>query len=495
MSTPTLHQSPANPPYFPQRPLLLPVLIFVAMVMSVVGTLGTPLVPTIAIDQHVSLETAQWILTVTLLVGAIATPITGRLGDGPHRKWAIVLSLVSVLIGASLSAASVNFAMLIFGRALQGVGLGLVPLTISVARDYIPPAKRRSAIAILSITTAAGAGLGYPITGFIGEHYDYRVGFWLAAVLSLIGVGLVLRFIPHDPQRLSRPLDYPGAITLSAFLLALLLGLSQGNRWGWGTPLIDGLFVSSAIFLLLWIVIELRSDHPLVDLRLMANRPVLIADIVALLMGVGLYAMSSLVNRYVQAPVGAGYGFHAGLLMTGVMLMPLSIGSVASNRISAFFLKRMSIGNVIALGSLFVGLDMLFLAFSRSSRWEIFLSVAILGLGIGMTFATMPAMILGTIPPHETGSAMSMNSVLRTVGGAVGSAASITLLSTHTPSGSHLPTDSGYTVTFLAGAIICFGAAAVSIVFFPRRPKTTILTTSPATPALTKRTADERGIA
>jgi MFS family permease len=150
----------------------------------------------------------------------------------------------------------------------------------------------------------------------------------------------------------------------------------------------------------------------------------------------------------------------------------------------------MSTGNVIALGSLLVGLDMLFLAFSRSSRWEIFVSVAILGLGIGMTFATMPAMILGAVPPHETGSAMSMNSVLRTVGGAVGSAASITLLSTHTPAGSHLPTDSGYTVTFLAGAIICFGAAAVSVVCFPRHPKSTVLATSPVTQPLATRSAD-----
>ena len=481
---------PPAKPVAPESPLLLPSLIFVAVVMSVVGTLGTPLVPTIALDQHVSLETAQWILTVTLLVGAIATPITGRLGDGPHRKRTIMFSLGSVLVGAILAAASLNFAMLITGRALQGVGLGLVPLTISVARDHIAPEKRRSAIAILSISTAAGAGLGYPITGFIGERFDYRVGYWLAAVLSVIAVALVLRYVPHTPNLLAHPLDIPGAVALSGFLFCLLLGLSQGNRWGWGTSLIDGLFVAAAILLLLWIVLELRSDHPLVDLRLMANRPVLIADIVALMMGVGLYAMSSLVNRYVQAPAEAGYGFHAGLLMTGIMLAPLSIGSVVSNRVSTFFLRYMSTGKVIALGSVFVGLDMLFLAFSRSSRWEIFLSIAILGLGIGMTFATMPAMILGTVPPHETGSAMSMNSVLRTVGGAVGSAASISLLSTYTPAGSHLPTNTGYTVTFFAGAIICFGAALVSIIFFPRRPNPTVVVATPATASLATRSAD-----
>jgi predicted MFS family arabinose efflux permease len=484
-TTPTVTARPGKPLAAPNLALLLPILVFVAMVMSVVGTLGTPLVPTIAIDQHVSLETAQWMLTVTLLVGAIATPITGRLGDGPRRKHAIVLSLASVLVGATLSATSLNFAMLIVGRALQGVGLGLVPLTISVARDYIPPAKRRSAIALLSITTAAGAGLGYPITGFIGERYDWRVGFWLAAVLSLIAVALVAYVIPNDTSRLSRPLDVAGAALLSGFLLCLLLGFSQGNRWGWGTPAIDGLFVASAVFLGLWILQELRTEHPLVDLRLMANRSVLIADIVALLMGVGLYAMSSLVNRYVQAPVEAGYGFHAGLLGTGFLLMPLSIGSILSNRVSAFFLRRLSIGTVIALGSLFVGADMVFLALSRSSRWEILLAVAILGLGIGMTFATMPAMILGTVPPHETGSAMSMNSVLRTVGGAVGSAASITLLSTYTPAGSHIPTNDGYTVTFIAGAVMCLLAAVVSVTLFPKAPATVSLQAPPAAPVVT----------
>ncbi|MGN6484715.1 MAG: hypothetical protein ACTHMX_09940, partial [Thermomicrobiales bacterium] len=111
---------------------------------------------------------------------------------------------------------------------------------------------------------------------------------------------------------------------------------------------------------------------------------------------------------------------------------------------------------------------MIFVGVSRSARWEVVLAMALLGLGISTTFAAMPLLIIRAVPASETGSATSMNTVLRTIGGAVGSAASIALLSAFTPAGSHLPSDTGYSVTFIAGAVICLGAAVVSLVMLPR---------------------------
>lgn len=202
----------------------------------------------------------------------------------------------------------------------------------------------------------------------------------------------------------------------------------------------------------------------------MTNRSVLTAGIVALLMGVSLYAMSSPINRYVQAPREAGYGFHAGLVATGLMLGPLAIGSLLSNQLSAVLMGRFGPRLLVPLGSLFVGLDMVFLPVARTSQWEIVVAMILLGLGIGLTFAAMPLLIIRAVPASETGSATSMNAVLRSVGGTIGSAASIALLSTYTPVGRHLPANSGYTVTFLVGAVICLAAGAFSVAMLPRTP-------------------------
>ncbi|HEV2073764.1 MAG TPA: MFS transporter [Thermomicrobiales bacterium] len=447
---------------------ILPVLVFVTLVMSMVATLGTPMVPTIARQMGVSLEAAQWLLTVTLLVGAVVTPITGRLADGPHRKRVVLGALLAVCVGASISALIPFFAPFIFGRALQGFGLALVPMTIAVARDTLPREQARNGVALLSVTTAVGTGLGYPLTGLLGERFSYQVAFGFAAVISLVGVGLVWRVLPvHAPQE-SHRLDLMGAVLLSLALVCLLLVISQGGGWGWSSWRIIALATGSVVCGTLWVVQELRVAHPLVELRLSLNPLVMSANVTALLMGMGLFAVSSLVSRFVQAPEGAGYGFGAGLLVAGMMLMPLSAGSLASTWFSRWLNDRLGPFLVLPIGSSIVAVSGMLLAFARSEVWEILLAVALLGLGISTTFAAIPALIIRAVPPHETGSATGLNSVLRSVGGAIGSAASIALLSSYTPAGGRLPTDYGYTVAFLAGAVACLGSALASFLLTPR---------------------------
>ncbi|MGC4104846.1 MAG: MFS transporter [Thermomicrobiales bacterium] len=446
---------------------LLPVLIYSAMVMSVLSTLGAPMIPTIAREQGVSLEAAQWVLTITLLVGAVTTPITGRLADGPWRKQTILGSLGLVFVGSVLAAVAPSFGVLIAGRAFQGLGLGLVPLAISVARDSLPRDKRRSGIAILSVSTAIGTGLGYPITGFIAQDLNYRAAFWFAAIISTIAFILIALIVPSVRHRPSQPLDVVGAILLSISLATLLLGISQGRTLGWTSLEILGLFAIAIVSGIAWGMQALRTPHPLVNLRLMVVRPVLAADIVALMMGVSLYAMTSLVNRYVQAPKEAGYGFHAGLIATGLMLAPLSLGSLLSTRTSNWLTARLGARWVLPIGTLIVAIDMIFVGVSRSAQWEIVVAMVVLGLGISTTFAAMPLLIIRAVPAEETGSATSMNTVLRTIGGAVGSAAGIALLSAFTPAGEHLPSATGYSVTFLLGAVICIAAAVVSLMLLP----------------------------
>ena len=447
---------------------ILPVLVFATLVMSLIATLGTPMVPTIARELGVSLETSQWLLTVTLLVGSVATPIGGRLADGAHRKWVVLGALAIVCLGATVSASIRYFPAFLAGRALQGIGLAIVPMAMAVARDTMPRQRARNGIAILSVTTAVGTGLGYPLTGLLGERYGYQVPFAVAAVVSFIAVVLIWRTVPSFASGRESHLDVPGATLISLALVCLLLAISQGRAWGWTSPAILLLLLGAAVGLALWVVVELRTTFPLVELRLALNPLVMSANVAAFMMGMGLYAVSSLVSRFVQAPEGAGYGFHAGLLLAGLMLMPLSFGSLASTWFSRWLNTHVGPFRVLPIGAGIVAATGAWLALERDEPWQVMAAVAVLGLGISTTFAAMPALIIRAVPPHETGSATGLNAVLRSIGGAIGSAASIALLSAYTPAGARLPTNTGYTIAFLAGAVACLGAVVASLLLTPR---------------------------
>ncbi|MBO3680252.1 MFS transporter [Streptomyces sp. NEAU-YJ-81] len=450
-------------------PILLPSLMFTALSVSVISTLGAPMVPTIAREQHVSLSAAQWVLTVTLLAGAISGPVLGRLGDGPRRRGAIQGALAGVFAGSVLAAMAPVFGLLLVGRALQGLGMGLMPLAIAVARDHLPKERMRSGISSLSITTSVGAGLGYPVTGIIAQHLDYRAGFWFAALLSAVALVVVSWVVPVGSSVPRRPLDVTGAALLCSGLGVILLALSQGVAWGLSSPATLGSFGAGVVVLVLWVLQALRARHPLVDIRLIRNRAVLAANTTALLMGIGMYGVLSLVNLYTQVPAAAGYGFHLSLTAAGLVLMPISLGSLTANRVASALVARVGLYRVLPLGALVVCVDLVLLAFCRDDVAVLVLGTFLLGNGVGAAYAVMPLLIVRHVPPSETGSATSFNQVLRTVGGSMGSAAISAIMLAYTPAGGDLPRGTAYTTALLATAAASFLGVIAAVVLPPRR--------------------------
>ena len=447
---------------------LVPVLVFLGTVVAVISSLGSPLVPTIASVDHVSLSDAQWSLTITLLVGAVATPTMGRLGDGPHRRRVIIGAITVVLLGSVLAALPLGFGFLIVGRGMQGLGLGLTPLAIATARDALPAERSRPAVALLSITTVAGVGLGYPLTGLIAESWGVHAGFWFGAIISALALTAAVLVVPKARGREKRPLDAPGAVLLAVGLAALLLALSEGEIWGWGSARLLGLTALALVLLLWWTVHELRTAHPLVDLRSLRNRVVLTADVSGLIAGVAMYMLMSMVTRFVQTPSSAGYGFGTSVLVTGLVLLPFSAASVASSKLVPLLARRTSTALVLPVGCAVSLLSMVMFLFGRNSLWELFVIMGVAGLGVGCTFAVMPGLIVSSVPAHETGSAISFNQVLRTVGYSTGSVLSAVILEAHTPAGRLLPENSGYQAAAWLGCAVWVVTAVVTIVL-PRR--------------------------
>lgn len=456
-----------------RRPLV-PVLVYLGMVVAVVSSLGAPLVPTIAAATHVSLADAQWSLTITLLVGALATPAMGRLGDGPRRREVVLATLAIIAVGSLLAALSAPFWVLLVGRAMMGTGLGLIPLAMAAARDALSGEQSRSAVAVLSVTTVAGIGLGYPLTGLIADTAGFRTAFAFGAVVAAIAlVGAALVF-PSTRERPVAPLDVVGAVLLGVSFAGLLLALSEIETWS--TARLLTVTVLSVALLGLFVRQELRCPHPLVDLRLLRSRAVLTADVTSLLAGTGMYVLLSLAIRLVQTPRSAGYGFGGSVVVAGLVLLPFSVMSVVASRITPYLARTCTPRAILPLGcAIFVAAELLFVL-DRGHLWELFVIMGVAGLGVGFTFAALPALIVAAVPETETGSALSVNQVLRYLGYSLGSALSATVLQAHTAPGARLPGDSGYTTAALVGIGVLALGGVLSVLLPERRPAPQLVT-------------------
>jgi MFS family permease len=448
----------------------VPVLIYLAMLVAVISSLGAPLVPAIAAANDVSVTSAQWSLTITLLVGAVASPVIGRLGDGRHRRTVVLVVLTVVFLGSVLAALPLGLGWLIAGRGLQGIGLGLTPLAIATARTALSGERSRSTVAALSVTVAAGVGLGYPLTGAIAEFGGVHTAFWFGAAASALAIVAALVVYPPSPDIPPRRLDVAGALLLGTGLASGLLALGQAETWGWTSPAVFGLTGLALVALVAWAVWQLRTTAPLVDLRLARGRTAATAHSAALLVGLANYLLLSSVPRLAQTPESTGYGFGTSIVVAGLVLLPFSVGSFLSSRITRPLERAVGKRLVLPVGALVLGVGEVLAGFVREDLWQLFAAMAVAGLGVGTVFSALPGLIVAAVPAGETGSAMSLNQVLRYMGFALGSALSATVLEAATPRGAEYPGTGGYTAIGLIGAGACVALAVLTAVLPGRTP-------------------------
>jgi MFS family permease len=438
------------------------VLVYISLVAAVVSSLGAPLIPSISQELHVSLSTAQWSLTVALLSGAVSGPIMGRLGDGPHRRATLVVGVSAVTLGGMIAALAPNMAVLIVGRMLQGVALGLVPVTMATARDHLPRDRVPSMIALLSVSAAAGVGVGYPLSGVIADRLGLSAAFWFGVGVSGVALLCLVAVVPSSRDRPAATLDVRGTLALTLGLIALLLAIAEGNRWGWSSMTLLSLIAAAIVLLGAWVPLQLRAHAPLVDLRLFRHPAVLKADLCAFALGVAMYLFLSALTDFVQTPTAAGYGFSASVVVAGLCLVPLSILSVALSRAIPNLTRLLGDRGVLAIGSVIVAGGGVFFAVFNNALWQAFVMMSLIGCGLGLTFAAIPGLIVGSVPAGETGSALGFYQVVRYVGFSIGSALTASILSSRTPAGAHLPSRTGFVIAFGVGAAMALVAGTVA---------------------------------
>ncbi|HTJ71156.1 MAG TPA: MFS transporter [Actinospica sp.] len=460
--------------------LILTALVLAMLAFTVVQTSVVPILPTLASAYHLTTATVAWVMTANLLAAAVLTPLLGRMGDLYGRKWVLVLSVGGLVLGSALAYSVHSWTILLVARVLQGFGGGILPLAIAVIRDELPREKVTGAVSLVSASLGVGSGLAMVATGWLMQHWSYQKVFLMGLILGLVALAAVLAAIKHDPvEDRTGSMDPLGTTLLGVWLSALLLALSEGETWGWGSASVIGLFVGAAAVLLLWVFVELRTKHPLVDVRVLAKPAVAVPNISGFCVGFVMYASFTMLADFTQTPGLVGYGFGATILHSGILLLPSAIGSFLGAPIGARMIQSTGPKLPMALGGLLAGAALLFLGFQHGSQGDVYAASGVMGLGIGLAYAAMPAYINGAVPPEQAGIANSVNAVLRTVGGAVGTAVAGVILSSktinaallaHTPlAGMSLPTADAYKLAFIVCGIL--GLAAAVVPFLVRTKK------------------------
>lgn len=467
--------------------LVLTALAFAATAIAVMQTVVTPILPQLQHSLDVSSSAIAWVLTGNLLAAAVATPLIGRLGDLRGKKRYLLFSLGAVTAGSVLAAVTTSFPMLVAGRVLQGLGGGVVPLALSVVRDEFPRHRTAGSIAVIGATISVGSTFGSVMTGLIADRWDYHLLFWLSALVAAISMALVWLIVPDTARRTTGGrVDLLGAVTLSGWLAALLAAVSQGSRAGWGAPLVVGGFALAAVLFAVWVWWALRCPQPLVDLRVMTRRPVLLAGLSGMLTGMAMYGSGLLFAPFLQSPSENGYGFGTTVLAASVYMLPGALGNLAAAPVAGRLINRHGPKPALVLGPALSAVSFLLLMPLTAHVWAFSASFTLFGFGLGLAFAAMPATVNANVPSDMTGVANGMNAVLRTIGGAVGAAVLGAILTAVTLDGTggaarSVPSLTAYQICFALLALACVVSAVVALAVPAASAPTTPVT--PASPA------------
>ncbi len=436
---------------------------------ALLQSLVIPVLPTIERGLHTTQNTVTWVLTAYLLSASIFTPIIGRLGDMWGKQRLLVAALAALAAGTLLSALAGSIGVMLAGRVIQGVGGGVVPLAFGIIRDEFPADRVPGAVGVIAALAAAGGGLGIVLAGPIVETFDYHWLFWIPMVM-LVLAGIAARIVvPESPVRQPGKLAWGSAVLLSAWLVALLLPVSEAPTWGWGSGRVVGLLAIAVVLAAAWVRTEIRSSHPLIDMRMMRIPVVWTANLVALLFGVGMYATFAFLPEFLQTAPSAGYGFGASITHSGLILLPSSAMMFVFGAASGRLTLRYGGKAVLITGATISVVPFILLVVAHAHQWQVVLATALMGIGFGLAFSAMSSLIVEGVPPGQTGVASGMNANIRTIGGSIGAAVMSSIV-TSTARAGGLPRESGYTHGFELLTVTA-AAAALATILIPARQR------------------------
>jgi predicted MFS family arabinose efflux permease len=273
---------------------------------------------------------------------------------------------------------------------------------------------------------------------------------------------LAWRFIPPSPPSGREPIDVLGAVLLSAWLLCLLFGVTQGTSWGWTSPRTLAVFAAALVSFVGWAIVELRTTAPLIDIRLLCRPTLLRINVVGFATGFAMQGMFTFVPRFVQIPPEDGFGLGVSATNAGLVVLPWSTGAFITGTLAGRVSHRFGLKSPLVAGCLLSVIPGVQLALASDQLWQVCLALGIFGVGTGLVAAAMPTIIVMFAPEHQTGVAAGMNHNIRTIGGAIGTQ-SIAAIVASSIGANGRATEQAYTVSFLVLAAICVVATVAAI--------------------------------
>jgi EmrB/QacA subfamily drug resistance transporter len=446
--------------------LVLAVLCLGSLSGALMQSLVIPIQSELPRLLHTDAGSASWAVTATLLAAAVTMPVSGRLADMYGKKRVLVVSAGVLVVGSAVAALSSTLAPFLVGRALQGMAMGYIPVAISMVREVAPPEKAAGAVAAVSATLGVGGALGLPLSAWIAEDYSWHGLFWLStalAVVILLSTALVVPGI-HDehPARL----DLVGVAGLAIGLGAVLVAVSKGSGWGWTDGRTLGGVVGGVAVLLAWGAYELRHSDPLVDLRTTARRPVLFTNLAALLIGFGMMAQAIVVPQLLEMPAATGYGLGQSILQAGLWMAPGGLMMMLFAPVSSRLITGVGARVTLAVGAVVISLGYVVALALMDAPWQLMVASLVASAGVGIGYAAMPTLILDNVPPHEAGSGVGVNALMRSVGTTVAGAVMAAILTSRTATlapGVVVPDESAFRLCFLVGAAAALAGALVAL--------------------------------
>jgi MFS family permease len=303
----------------------------------------------------------------------------------------------------------------------------------------------------MSSILGVGGGGGLLAGALIAEHLGWHWLFWIPLGVTLFAAWCTWRYIPESPVRAPGRVNWLAGALMSVGISALLIAIAQTTVWGWGALRTIALFVLGLVFCALWVTVEVRSAVPLVDMAMMRIRGMWTTNLVAFLLGAGMYSSFVVQPQFAQLPKSTGFGFGASVVVASLYLLPAALMMALIGSAAGPVSRRFGSKLALIAGTGITALAFAYAVVAHRHPYQMLISSSLLGIGIGLAFAALGNLVVQAVPFTQTGVASGMNTVMRTLGGALGGQLSATLISDNTAHG--LPTVTGFVDTYLMATV------------------------------------------
>lgn len=422
------------------------ILLSVSLLVNYVETMVVPAVPKIQQDFSTTETLVAWVTSAFTIVGAVVSPIFGKLGDIYGKRRMFLLSMGFYTVAVIMAGFSPNIYFLIAARALQGLGFAVFPLSLAIITDVLPPEMIATAQGIISGTMGIGTALGLVVGAFIDQDLGWQYAFHIAFVISLLLFFLAVKMVPHTGVRKKATIDYVGFSTLTAGVTLILIYLTQESSWGWFSLQSLSLLIPGIAFLGAFGWYEPRAKSPVIELRLLKIRNVLAANIAGLVSGIMILALFYGIIYYTQLP--HPFGLDLDVISAGLTLAPSTLVMFIIGPLLGRLINKIGPKPILAIGSLVMMLGFYMLIVNRSTPSDVTIDSMVGMVGLLCLMIPIVNMISVSLPQEDRGVGIGMNTLIRNIGSAVGPVITTSIMSSY-QGAFVLPFDGTYMVEIL----------------------------------------------